>query len=214
MSGARCHVPRRNVGPVERDDERFHAVPGQVPQAGNCDRQPGAEQPVAVAGDRPEHRLDSGPRDRRAGRRDRPDHARSRRQGPAGMPRGGPGARPRLLPPAPRAIHGPTGLRRRRGRRPRPGRDPRRPGDRPGRLHRLGPARPVLSPGPAAGLFRVVGQVLKPEGTFNQITELPWVYWRFYRRISRTSSSSSSPATCRRPAPISAGGSNRSPDPR
>jgi phospholipid N-methyltransferase len=32
------------------------------------------------------------------------------------------------------------------------------------------------------GLFRVVGQVLKPEGTFNQITELPWVYWGFYRK--------------------------------
>jgi phosphatidylethanolamine/phosphatidyl-N-methylethanolamine N-methyltransferase len=32
------------------------------------------------------------------------------------------------------------------------------------------------------GLFRVVDQVLKPEGTFNQITELPWVYWGFYRR--------------------------------
>jgi phosphatidylethanolamine/phosphatidyl-N-methylethanolamine N-methyltransferase len=31
-------------------------------------------------------------------------------------------------------------------------------------------------------LFRVVGQVLKPEGTFNQITELPFVYWNFYRR--------------------------------
>ena len=31
-------------------------------------------------------------------------------------------------------------------------------------------------------LFRVVGRVLKPEGTFNQITELPWVYWRFYRK--------------------------------
>jgi phosphatidylethanolamine/phosphatidyl-N-methylethanolamine N-methyltransferase len=31
-------------------------------------------------------------------------------------------------------------------------------------------------------LFRVVGEVLKPDGTFNQITELPWVYWRFYRR--------------------------------
>ena len=34
-------------------------------------------------------------------------------------------------------------------------------------------------------LFRVVGQVLKPEGTFNQITELPWVYWRFYRKYLR-----------------------------
>jgi len=32
-------------------------------------------------------------------------------------------------------------------------------------------------------LFRVVGQVLKPEGTFNQITELPWVYRRFYKRF-------------------------------
>jgi ornithine lipid N-methyltransferase len=31
-------------------------------------------------------------------------------------------------------------------------------------------------------LFRAVGRVLKPEGTYNQITELPWVYWRFYRR--------------------------------
>jgi phospholipid N-methyltransferase len=32
------------------------------------------------------------------------------------------------------------------------------------------------------GLFRVVRGVLDPSGTFNQITELPWVYWRFYRR--------------------------------
>jgi phospholipid N-methyltransferase len=31
-------------------------------------------------------------------------------------------------------------------------------------------------------LFGAVGQVLRPEGTYNQITELPWVYWRFYRR--------------------------------
>ena len=31
-------------------------------------------------------------------------------------------------------------------------------------------------------LFRVVGQVLRPEGTFNQITELPWVYWKLYRK--------------------------------
>jgi phosphatidylethanolamine/phosphatidyl-N-methylethanolamine N-methyltransferase len=30
-------------------------------------------------------------------------------------------------------------------------------------------------------LFRVVKQVLAPEGTYNQITEMPWVYWRFYR---------------------------------
>jgi phospholipid N-methyltransferase len=32
-------------------------------------------------------------------------------------------------------------------------------------------------------LFRVVKQVLSPSGTFNQITELPWVYWRFYGRF-------------------------------
>jgi phosphatidylethanolamine/phosphatidyl-N-methylethanolamine N-methyltransferase len=34
-----------------------------------------------------------------------------------------------------------------------------------------------------ASLFRVVGQVLNEGGTFNQITELPLVYWRFYRRF-------------------------------
>jgi phosphatidylethanolamine/phosphatidyl-N-methylethanolamine N-methyltransferase len=32
-------------------------------------------------------------------------------------------------------------------------------------------------------LFRVVKQVLDPAGTFNQITEMPWVYWRFYKRF-------------------------------
>jgi phospholipid N-methyltransferase len=31
-------------------------------------------------------------------------------------------------------------------------------------------------------LFRMVDQVLRPEGTFNQITELPWVYWGLYRK--------------------------------
>jgi len=31
-------------------------------------------------------------------------------------------------------------------------------------------------------LFRAVRAVLSPEGTYNQITELPWVYWRFYRK--------------------------------
>jgi phospholipid N-methyltransferase len=31
-------------------------------------------------------------------------------------------------------------------------------------------------------LFRVVRQVLRPDGTFNQITELPWVYLGFYRK--------------------------------
>jgi ornithine lipid N-methyltransferase len=32
-------------------------------------------------------------------------------------------------------------------------------------------------------LFRNVRNVLRDNGTFNQITELPWVYWRFYRRF-------------------------------
>jgi phosphatidylethanolamine/phosphatidyl-N-methylethanolamine N-methyltransferase len=32
-------------------------------------------------------------------------------------------------------------------------------------------------------LFRVVRAVLAPGGSFNQITELPWVYWGLYRRF-------------------------------
>lgn len=32
-------------------------------------------------------------------------------------------------------------------------------------------------------LFRMVGRVLAPEGSYNQITELPWVYWRFYKKF-------------------------------
>lgn len=32
-------------------------------------------------------------------------------------------------------------------------------------------------------LFQVVSRVLRPEGTFNQITELPWVYMRLYRQF-------------------------------
>lgn len=31
--------------------------------------------------------------------------------------------------------------------------------------------------------FRDVRRILRPEGTYNQITELPWIYWRFYRRF-------------------------------
>ncbi len=34
-------------------------------------------------------------------------------------------------------------------------------------------------------LFRMVAGILAPEGTFNQITEMPFVYWRFYRRFFR-----------------------------
>lgn len=32
-------------------------------------------------------------------------------------------------------------------------------------------------------LFRDVRNLLKPDGTYNQITEMPLVYWRFYRRF-------------------------------
>jgi phosphatidylethanolamine/phosphatidyl-N-methylethanolamine N-methyltransferase len=32
-------------------------------------------------------------------------------------------------------------------------------------------------------LFRQVRSILHPEGTFNQITELAWVYWGLYRRF-------------------------------
>ena len=31
-------------------------------------------------------------------------------------------------------------------------------------------------------LIRTVRTILRPEGTFNQITEIPWVYWPFYRK--------------------------------
>jgi ornithine lipid N-methyltransferase len=30
--------------------------------------------------------------------------------------------------------------------------------------------------------FRMLRAILRPEGTFNQITELAWVYWPFYRK--------------------------------
>lgn len=32
-------------------------------------------------------------------------------------------------------------------------------------------------------LFRIVRQILAPGGTYNQITEMPWVYWGFYRKF-------------------------------
>ncbi len=31
-------------------------------------------------------------------------------------------------------------------------------------------------------LFATVARVLDPDGGFHQITEIPWLYWRFYRR--------------------------------
>jgi phosphatidylethanolamine/phosphatidyl-N-methylethanolamine N-methyltransferase len=32
-------------------------------------------------------------------------------------------------------------------------------------------------------LFRAVRAILHRDGSYNQITEIPWVYWRFYRRF-------------------------------
>jgi phosphatidylethanolamine/phosphatidyl-N-methylethanolamine N-methyltransferase len=32
-------------------------------------------------------------------------------------------------------------------------------------------------------LFRAVKRILVPDGTYNQITEMPWVYLRFYRKF-------------------------------
>ncbi|MDE2506282.1 MAG: methyltransferase domain-containing protein [Planctomycetota bacterium] len=34
-----------------------------------------------------------------------------------------------------------------------------------------------------SNLFRVVGEVLDPAGSFNQITEMPLVYWLFYKKF-------------------------------
>jgi phosphatidylethanolamine/phosphatidyl-N-methylethanolamine N-methyltransferase len=34
-------------------------------------------------------------------------------------------------------------------------------------------------------IIRAVGETLKPEGTFSQITEMPWVYLGLYRRLFR-----------------------------
>jgi ornithine lipid N-methyltransferase len=34
-------------------------------------------------------------------------------------------------------------------------------------------------------LFQAVSKVLRSDGTYNQITEIPWVFWPFYRRYFR-----------------------------
>jgi phosphatidylethanolamine/phosphatidyl-N-methylethanolamine N-methyltransferase len=33
------------------------------------------------------------------------------------------------------------------------------------------------------GFFRSIRAILRADGTYNQITELPWIYWRFYRKF-------------------------------
>ena len=42
---------------------------------------------------------------------------------------------------------------------------------------------PSFPPDLQADLFRVLRSVLAPGGVFNQITEIPWVYQRLYRRF-------------------------------
>jgi ornithine lipid N-methyltransferase len=42
---------------------------------------------------------------------------------------------------------------------------------------------PSFPRGLQLGLFRAVHSSLAGEGTFNQITEIPWLYWGFYRRF-------------------------------
>lgn len=42
---------------------------------------------------------------------------------------------------------------------------------------------PSLPPDVRREVIRVVGEVLGPGGTFNQITEMPWVYLGLYRRL-------------------------------
>ncbi len=58
MPGRRACVA--TVRELNRADERFHTVPGQVCQARNCDRQSGSQQSLAVASDRAEYRLEPG----------------------------------------------------------------------------------------------------------------------------------------------------------
>jgi phosphatidylethanolamine/phosphatidyl-N-methylethanolamine N-methyltransferase len=41
---------------------------------------------------------------------------------------------------------------------------------------------PSLPKSTQQALFQAVGTVLRSEGTFNQITEIPLLYWPFYRR--------------------------------
>jgi phospholipid N-methyltransferase len=42
---------------------------------------------------------------------------------------------------------------------------------------------PSLGKDLQADLFRAVAAVLEPDGSYNQITEIPWIYWGFYRRF-------------------------------
>ena len=163
----------------------FSLFLGKFLTARDGDRQPRPEQPLAVADDGPQRRLGPGRGARRAGRRHRADHPGARRAG----------ARPTAGSSSSSATPTSPGLLRERfGDLPNfdvvegDVRDlaehPRRPRDRPGRPRHLGPARPVVpartSSATSSGSS---GRSSPPEGTYNQITEMPWVYWRFYRKF-------------------------------
>ena len=86
----------------------------------------------------------------------------------------------RLLARAVRAAQ----LRDRRGGRPRPGRILADRGIGQVDHVDLGPARPLVSHATSSATCSArSGRSSRPEGTFNQITEMPWVYWRFYRKF-------------------------------
>ena len=147
---------------------------------------------------------------RRAGRGHRPDHPGPGREGAARLPGHRPGARPRLRPAPPRAVQRLPNFDVVEG-------DVR---DLAEILAERGIDQVdyVISGLPVPSfpkdlqrdLFRVVKQVLAPEGTYNQITEMPWVYCGSTASSSTTSSSPSSRGTSPPPAPTSAGASRTS----
>ena len=67
-------------------------------------------------------------------------------------------------------------------RRRRFERDPGRPGHRSVDHFISGLPVPSFPRDLQRSLFQAVGRVLRPEGTFNQITEIPWLYQRLYQR--------------------------------
>ena len=137
-----------------------------------------------VANDGPQHRLGQHQDSGRARRRHRSDHASDR----------GPG-RPecRVMVDRARPRFRSASLCDGSGRLPNfeivegdvrdLTRDPRRAGDRVGRPRDLGLAGAFFPRRAASSPFSTRSRaVLRPEGTYNQITEIPWLYWGFYRR--------------------------------
>ncbi len=117
------------------------------------------------------------------------------------LPGGRDRTRPRFRAPASRAISRYAELRYRRGRRARPDVDPCRLRDRSRRPRDFGTCPCRLFPGTCnSHSFRPSARSCGSDGTFNQITEIPWVYWPFYRRYFRRR------AICVRAAQPAAGG--------